>query len=179
MSTLKGSLKDANGNILHPATDASKVAMKDASNNDSNVETELSAVRSDVAALKGINTVAIKGTVDGTSNTLPTTGYNVGDEYIVTVAGTYAGQLCEPNDVLVCIKKYEAGTASDADWIVGQVNIDTTYLKKLSEDASNNPTYNGQRLDLLGIPVVENGAAAPSNLAPGAIYFEKDAAAGA
>ncbi len=177
MSTYTGNLKDGSQNILHPGTVASKVAMDDVSGNPSTVETEVSAVRSDVAALKGINTVNIKGTIDGTTKLLPTTDYKVGDEYIVAAAGTYAGNVCELNDVLICVKDYAAATASNDDWIVGQVNIDTTYLKKLSEDGSGNPTYNGNRIDLMGIPVVENGAPAPSNLAPGGVYFEKDAVA--
>ena len=177
MSTYTGSLKDGSGNILQPGTIASKVAMDDASGNPSTVETEVSAVRSDVASLKGINTVNIKGIIDGTTNLLPTTDYKVGDEYIVAAVGTYAGNVCELNDVLICVKDYASATASNSDWIVGQVNIDTTYIKKLSEDANNNPTYNGSRIDLLGMPVVENGASAPANLAPGGIYFEKDAVA--
>lgn len=47
-------------------------------------------------------------------------------------------------------------------------------LDKLGEN-DGVPTYDGAPLGQLGIPVVENGAEAPANLAEGALYFEKDA----
>lgn len=175
MSKFKGNIKDANGNILQPGTDASIVEMPDAQGGDSTVQAEVTALRTDVAALKGLKAINIKGMVDGATNLLPTTGYKAGDEYIVAVAGTYAGRALEVNDTIVCVKDYEEGTASNADWIFGQVDIDTTYLKKLAEDANGNPTYNGTVLGGAGIPVVENGASAPTNLVAGGCYFEKAA----
>lgn len=225
MSNIKGQLKDASGNVLQPHTDASVVYMQDSAGADSNVQAELAAVRTIVAGLAGLDGINLKGTVDGTTDVLPTSGYKKGDTYMVSVAGTYAGKSCEPGDFIVCIAV--STPAADSDWGVIQANLvnavtgpststannlmafdnatgnaskdsgltisdvstavgvgsaldsNKTELAKFGEDAQGLPTYNGQAVGRLGVPVVENGASAPSNLAAGAVYFEKDAAAGA
>ena len=225
MANIKGSLKDASGNVLQPTTDASIVYMQDASGADSTVQTELAAVRSTVAGLVGLNGIDIKGSVDGTTDTLPASDYKKGDAYLVNAAGTYAGKICEAGDWIVCIAV--SNPAADSDWSVVQANLvnavigpDTstannlmafsnatgngskdsglsitdvstavtvgsalnankTELAKFGEDAQGLPTYDGAAVGRLGVPVVENGAAAPTNLGAGCVYFEKAASAGA
>lgn len=52
------------------------------------------------------------------------TAYSAGESYRVAEAGTYAGQQCEVGDLILVIKDYNAETASDADFIALQSNID-------------------------------------------------------
>lgn len=68
----------------------------------------------------GINSFTV-GIVDST-NPLPTSDYTVGQTYRVTEAGTYAGQTCEPGDLIVVVKDFDT-TAADADFLVIQSNI--------------------------------------------------------
>ena len=60
--------------------------------------------------------------VDST-NPIPTE-YKAGRSYRVAEAGTYAGVKCEAGDLILVIRDYNADTASDADFMVLQSNID-------------------------------------------------------
>lgn len=63
------------------------------------------------------------GIVDAT-NPLPTTGYKAGETWRVAAPGTYAGEVCEPGDLIICIKDYVANTADPAtDFLVVQANL--------------------------------------------------------
>lgn len=225
MANVKGYLKDASGNILQPGTDASMVYMQDANGSDSSVQAELAAVRTTVTGLAGLDGLKLRGSVDGTTDVLPASGYAKGDAYVVAVAGTYAGKSCEVADWIVCIDV--STPAADADWSVLQANLvnavtgpvsssannlmafdnatgsqakdsgltisdvstavgvgsaldaNKTELAKFGEDANGLPTYDGAAVGRVGLPVVENGASVPTNLASGAVYFEKAAVAGA
>ena len=70
----------------------------------------------------GINDFTI-GVVDS-STPLPATDYQVGQTFRVAEAGTYAGQKCETGDLIIVIKDYAAGSASNADFLVVQANVD-------------------------------------------------------
>lgn len=70
----------------------------------------------------GINDFTV-GVVDS-STPLPSTGYEVGQTFRVAEAGTYAGQDCEAGDLIIVIKDYAQGTASNADFLVVQANVD-------------------------------------------------------
>lgn len=70
----------------------------------------------------GINDFTV-GVVDS-STPLPSTGYEVGQTFRVAEAGTYAGVECEAGDLIIVIKDYEEGTASNADFLVVQANVD-------------------------------------------------------
>lgn len=50
--------------------------------------------------------------------------YKAGQSYRVAEAGTYAGVKCEVGDLILVIKDYNAETASTADFMVLQSNID-------------------------------------------------------
>ena len=65
---------------------------------------------------------AIPSIVDYT-NPIPA-DYKAGESYRVAEAGTYVGVECEVGDLILVIKDYVAGTASDADFMVLQANID-------------------------------------------------------
>lgn len=70
----------------------------------------------------GINDFTV-GVVDS-STPLPATDYEVGQTFRVAEAGTYAGQDCEAGDLIIVIKDYADGTASNADFLVVQANVD-------------------------------------------------------
>lgn len=70
----------------------------------------------------GINDFTV-GVVDS-STPLPSTGYEVGQTFRVAEAGTYAGVKCETGDLIIVIKDYAEGTASDSDFLVVQANVD-------------------------------------------------------
>lgn len=64
------------------------------------------------------------------SNPLPITDYKAGRSYRVAEAGTYAGVNCEIGDLILVVKDYTASTASDADFMVLQSNIDGAVTSK-------------------------------------------------
>lgn len=68
-------------------------------------------------------TVTVPSIVDG-ENVLPTIGYKAGQMWRVAAAGTYAGEKCEVGDLILCIKDYSEDSASNADFMAVQANID-------------------------------------------------------
>ena len=62
------------------------------------------------------------GIVDST-HPLPV-GYKAGQHFRVAEVGTYAGVKCEIGDLILVIKNYVAESASDADFMVLQANVD-------------------------------------------------------
>lgn len=84
----------------------------------------------DVATQTWVNSLigqlnnGVPGIVDGTDNLLPSTGYKAGQMWRVAVAGTYAGAECEVGDLIICLKDHEEDSASNADFMVIQANID-------------------------------------------------------
>ena len=84
--------------------------------------------------IAGIKQNSTPGIVDGVDNPIPTEDYEAGQMWRVSVAGTYVGQVCEPGDLIICLKNYEEGTASNNDFLVVQANIDGAVTS--STDAS-------------------------------------------
>ena len=62
------------------------------------------------------------GIVDST-NAIPE-NYKAGQTFRVAEAGTYAGSKCEVGDLILVVKNYDAGTASNDDFMVLQANVD-------------------------------------------------------
>ena len=85
------------------------------------------AKKSDIAGLT--NAMVFKGTLGtgATVETLPTT-YEIGWTYLVTVAGTYAGQTCGVGDLIIAVVSREGTDNQDSDWTVAQSNIDESVL---------------------------------------------------
>jgi hypothetical protein len=69
--------------------------------------------------------VIYQGTVDGTTDLLPTTGYKKGDYYKVAAAGTYAGHTAQVGDALIANKDYASGATAANDWdlLQGSVSV--------------------------------------------------------
>ena len=105
----------------NPSTTSSQVAINNSEGVASTVEAEIIALRTKVAELQNTG-VAFKGAVT-LSHPLPTVAYKAGWQYVVQEAGTYAGDICEVGDFIICIKDYASGSASDNDWAHLQVNI--------------------------------------------------------
>lgn len=107
---------------LAPETLAQAVRVNDAEGNESTVEAEIVALRKAVEAAvsKGQH---FQGVVNSTTG-LPTVNYKAGWLYAVQEAGTYASNVCEVGDLIICIKDYASGSASDKDWQVMQANLD-------------------------------------------------------
>lgn len=67
--------------------------------------------------------VIYQGTVDGTTDLLPTTGYKKGDYYKVAAAGTYAGHTAQVGDALIANKDYASGATAANDWDLLQGSV--------------------------------------------------------
>lgn len=80
------------------------------------------ALKSYVEGLFANLVSAEPGIVDS-SNPLPAT-YKAGQHFRVAEAGTYAGVECEVGDLILVVKNYAEGSASNADFMVLQANID-------------------------------------------------------
>ena len=136
ITTVKGTLyQKVNGQIvkMHPETVDSNV-------NVDLYKGEAGKLLSEVLAdlelrlnnIEGIDVFNFQGGVSSTSP-LPSEGYDIGYVYRVVEGGTYAGQACEPGDVIYCV-----GTAgNDSDWLVTQANIDGAVTGP-SESVNNN-----------------------------------------
>lgn len=79
--------------------------------------------------------LVFKGTIGsgGTVVGLPTSGYKVGNCYIVKTAGTYAGEVCEVGDMIVCT----GVSGSTVTWNVIQNNLDLHPIATATIDALN------------------------------------------
>ena len=80
------------------------------------------ALKSYVEGLFANLVSAEPGIVDST-HALPAE-YKAGQHFRVAEAGTYAGVECEVGDLILVVKNHNAETASDADFMVLQANID-------------------------------------------------------
>ena len=121
VSTTLYSHEGATNTPLAPKTVASQVNINDENGSPSTVEAEIVAMRSSIKSAIDAG-IHFKGTVTSTAG-LPTVGYKAGWQYSVQEAGTYAGQVCEIGDYIICIKDFASGSASNKDWTVIQSNL--------------------------------------------------------
>lgn len=132
---VKAHLKDATGTIFYPVTTADQVKTADGSNVDAKIKALEAALASGV---RPCGTVGAGGTVE----TLPADSYKLGDLYVVKTGGTYAGQVCEPGDLILCIKTF-AEEAADTDWTVLQNNINRAVTGPASAADGNLVAFDG------------------------------------
>ena len=133
---IKVNLRDANKNLVFPSTTADQVKTADGGN----VEAKIASLQAAFASgVRPCGTVGTGGTVEA----LPADSYKLGDLYVVKTGGTYAGQVCEPGDLILCIKDHaEEGTA-DTDWTVIQNNIDRAVTGPASAADGNLMAFDG------------------------------------
>lgn len=127
--------------FLAPRTTADAVAINDVDGNASTVEAEIVTLRLAVesAVNKGQH---FKGVLNSTSG-LPTLNYAAGWLYSVQEAGTYAGNVCEVGDLVICIRDYASGSASNSDWAVLQANLDGAVTGPASSIAAHVVVFDG------------------------------------
>lgn len=133
---LKVQLKDAAGTAVYPVTTADQVKTADGGN----VEAKIASLQAAFAS--GVRPCGTVGT-GGTVETLPADSYKLGDLYVVKTGGTYAGQVCEPGDLILCIKDYAEEGAADTDWTVIQNNIDRAVTGPASAADGNLMAFDG------------------------------------
>lgn len=143
-SLVKTQLYSHEGNAntpLAPYTVAGAVSVNDVDGNASTVEAEIVALRKAVEAAvsKGQH---FQGVVNATTG-LPTVAYKAGWLYSVQAAGTYAGQVCEVGDLIICIKDYASGSAANSDWAVLQANLDGAVTGPSSSVAAHVVVFDG------------------------------------
>lgn len=98
--------------------------------NDSFVANSAMRFKGTIGLVSGSTT---KFTINGEEATFPSSSAQVGDTYRVINKGTYAGQLCEVGDLLICIT---AGTTDvAATWTVAQTNINGYVTHKVNNVA--------------------------------------------
>lgn len=126
---------------LAPATKATQVQIANVEGQTSNVETEIVALRTKLnqAIDAGVH---FRGTVNSTTP-LPTVAYKAGWQYVVGEAGTYAGNVCEAGDYIICVKDYASGSASNSDWTVLQKNLDGAVIGPATSVAEHVATFDG------------------------------------
>lgn len=143
-SLVKTQLYSHEGNAntpLAPNTLADAVAMNDVNGGASTVEAEIVALRQAVEAVVGKGQ-HFRGVVNSTRG-LPTVNYKAGWLYSVQEAGTYAGNVCEVGDLIICIKDYASGSAANSDWAVLQANLDGAVTGPASSVAAHVVVFDG------------------------------------
>ena len=132
----KVQLKDVAGTPVYPVTSADQVKTADGGN----VEAKIASLQAAFASgVRPCGTVGTGGTVEA----LPADSYKLGDLYVVKAGGTYAGQVCEPGDLILCIKDHAEEGAADTDWTVIQNNIDRAVTGPASAADGNLMAFDG------------------------------------
>lgn len=85
----------------------------------------------------------VPGIVDDSENPLPSTDYKAGQMWRVAAQGTYVGESCEVGDLIICLKDYASGTASNADFMIVQANIDGAVTGANSSTDGHIVVFNG------------------------------------
>lgn len=98
---------------------------------DSTIPTSKAVYSAISAGIAANDAMVFKGTIgpsgaDRTTLPVPTDKYSAGWTYRVVGIGTYAGQVCEAGDLIICIKDANGTGTSvvNSDWTVVQTNID-------------------------------------------------------
>ena len=112
---------------IAPETSAAQTLINDSDGNASTVETEIQVLRSHISSIEN-GGVTFKGSLTKDSG-LPTVAY--------------AGQTCEEGDMVLCIKDYASGSASNDDWTVIQSNIVGAVTWPDTVIAGHVATFNG------------------------------------
>lgn len=117
--------------------------------------------------LNASNAMVFKGTIgtNGSVTSLPTS-HQVGDVYVVSTAGSYAGQTCEVGDMIVCTI---TGTASkNNDWTVVQSNINGAVTGPSSSVNSHVAIFDGST----GKVIKDSGFTIGTNVPSNAVFTD-------
>ena len=117
--------------------------------------------------LNASNAMVFKGTIgtSGSVTSLPAS-HQVGDVYVVSTAGSYAGQTCEVGDMIVCTI---TGTASkNSDWTVVQSNINGAVTGPSSSVNSHVAIFDGST----GKVIKDSGFTIGTNVPSNAVFTD-------
>lgn len=139
----------------------------DASVNNTQIATTAYVTTAINNVLNASNAMVFKGTIgeNGSVTSLPTS-HQVGDVYVVSTAGSYAGQNCEVGDMIVCTI---TGTASkNSDWTVVQSNINGAVTGPSSSVDSHVAIFDGST----GKVIKDSGFTIGTNVPSNAVFTD-------
>lgn len=119
------------GDTSHDINDARIATFETSLSSNSNTSVPSSKAVADYVATQLTSALKYKGTIgsSGATVTALPASHKVGDVYVVSVAGTYAGKAVEVGDYIVC--RTAGSTANDAHWDV---------INGENQVTDNNPT---------------------------------------
>lgn len=172
-STQLGYLNSVTGNVqsqlnakaplASPALTGTPTApTADASVNNTQIATTAYVTTAINNVLNASNAMVFKGTIgeNGSVTSLPTS-HQVGDVYVVSTTGSYAGQNCEVGDMIVCTI---TGTASkNSDWTVVQSNINGAVTGPSSSVDSHVAIFDGSTGKIVKDSGFTIGKSVPAN----------------
>ena len=120
-----------------------------------------SLVNSKIAASDAMIYKGTIGSSGATITSLPDTTAKTGWTYKVLTAGTYAGQVCEVGDMIICLT--DGSTSTAATWTVIQTNIDGAVTGPSSSVDSHVVTFNGSTGKIVKDSGFTIGKSVPSN----------------
>lgn len=91
--------------------------------NDTQIATTAFVTAAVAAGFIANDAMVFKGTIGAspaTVSSLPSSGYRAGWTYRVVTSGIYAGQYCEPGDLIIAV----GFTPANSDWTIVQNNVD-------------------------------------------------------
>ena len=112
---------------------------------------------------KANDAMVFKGTIGSsgaTVTTLPDT-HSQGWTYKVSTAGTYAGQVCEIGDMIICVT--DGTSKNDAHWTVIQANMDGAVTGPTSSTNAHVVVFNGTSGKVVKDSGFTIGTSVPSN----------------
>lgn len=126
---------------IYPKTSAEQVDIPAIDGSASTVADEIVTIRQ---LLNEVINAGVRFQSEVTSeNPLPSVSYKKGWVYIVKEKGVYAGDACEVGDMILCVRDYASGSASDNDWTVLQANLTGAVTGPSSSVAAHVAIFSG------------------------------------
>lgn len=137
---------------FYPQTAAEQVIFDSNSyENVATVKAALEELDARINNLVPLDALVFRGIIDGTTHVLPHWDNNleewvpnepaVGHVYRVAAAGTYAGEVCEPGDMLTCVAVDIV--AHTSEWVATQTNIDGAVVGPASAVTNHIAVFDG------------------------------------
>ena len=113
--------------------------------------------------LAATNAMVFRGTIgsSGATVTALPASHHAGDVYIVKTAGSYAGEVCEVGDMVLCVTT--GTTANNAHWTVVQTNINGAVTGPTSAVTNRVAVFNGTTGKIIKDSGFTIGASVPAN----------------
>ena len=159
---------NAKAPLASPALSGTPTApTADASVNNTQIATTAYVTTAINNVLNASNAMVFKGTIGtrGSVTSLPAS-HQVGDVYVVSTAGSYAGQTCEAGDMIVCTAT--GTTSKNSDWTVVQSNINGAVTGPSSSVDSHVAIFDGST----GKIVKDSGFTIGTNVPSNAVFTD-------